>query len=100
VRNPIEFQDFLIHTNKRLKGVSKLSEVFHLIYLMDVCLVNSLSKRVAIINVRDLLKHLTNLPCKLQVGSCEAYCNLYLVRSITLSRICHNLMAYLLLLRF
>ena len=100
MRSPIEFQNFLIHTNKRLERISKLSEMFHLIYLMDACLVNSLSKRVAIINVRDLLKHLTNLPCKLQVGSCEAYRNLYLVRWITHSRIWHNLMAYLLLLRF
>lgn len=100
MRNPIKFQDFLIHTNKRLKSVSQLSEVCHLMYLMDVCLVDPLSKRVAVIDIRDLLKHLTNLPRKLQVGSCEAYRNLYFVRPITLSRICHNLMAYLLLLRF
>jgi hypothetical protein len=51
-------------------------------YLMDVCLVDTLSERVAFINVRNLLQHLANLPCELQVGSCEAYRNLYFVRSL------------------
>ena len=51
---------------------------------MDIGLVYSLSKRVAVINIRNLLQHLANLPCELQVGSCEAYRNLCLVRLIAL----------------
>lgn len=51
---------------------------------MDVCLVHSLSKRVAIINVRDLFQHLANLLCEFQVGSCEAYRKLVLVSLIML----------------